>query len=308
MRILLSNIPFARLLLWAAMFAAFPAGSIAGETVRLGVPESAFQGLDPADAKLSLRHIFSMTSFGSYTIDVESFAESDSFRNAVRTNKIDIFPISAIDYLALEDFVRPVTGAVQHGDSPLSRLVLLVRKDSGLNSVDDLSGKKVIFHEGPNYDVAKLWVSKLIRESANANTESFFRDTSKSARNSEVILPVFFGKADACVATKESWQAMADLNPQLGVQLISLAESEAIVGNLIAFHRDFDLDGKDVFVSEMLRFHETESGRQILTVSKAKRMVPFQPEWLDGVREMLENPGRAFAGEGQDENLRGGTE
>ena len=272
------------------------------EPVRLGVPETAFQGMDPVDAKLALRGILRMTALGKHSLEVVSFPDRESFGRAVREKEIDLFPISSIECVELEEYVDPVVATVLHGETPLTNLVLLTRKDHPSKEVSDLKGVDLIFHQGPNYSLAEFWLENIVTQSGGENIESFFASRTKAFRPGEVVLPVFFKKIDACVIAKENWEAMAEMNPQLGEHLKVVAESKNVIGNMIAFHRDFEAEGKEEFIQQMLRFHESKAGNQLLTLSRAKRMVAYQTEWLDGVRALVDSSNN------QDVESKGGTE
>lgn len=279
-----------RIALFVALFF-LQSASLASENLtklRFGILETAFHGVAPSSAKASLENVLNRNTANHFDAKVITFPNHESFSTAVRTQNIDMFLLPSLDYLSLEKYATPVLGTIHYGDSPLTKLVVLTRKDNPIRFLAELKGAEVILQKGVDYDLLKFWLEHITRRTGASNAEMFFGPMSESFRTSEVVLPVFFGRAEACVIAMENWIAMADLNPQIAEQLQVVEESDELIGTVIAFHSEFQAAGMNDFVNHLTNFHKTKDGQHLLTLAKTKQLVTYQPEWINGVRALNE--------------------
>ena len=94
--------------------------------------------------------------------------------------------------------------------------------------------------------------------------------------------------ADLCLTTESEWETLAELNPQLKMQLKAVAMSEPLLTNVMCFHRKYQNGRRKTVVDEMLKMHETLKGRQLLTITRTDRMVAFKPDSLDSLIKLRE--------------------
>jgi phosphonate transport system substrate-binding protein len=120
----------------------------------------------------------------------------------------------------------------------------------------------------------------------------FLNSNSEAPKVSSVILPVFFGKTDAAVVKRYGWETMKEMNPQLAVQLQILTNSISLPDAVICLTQDTrEHPFRDDLIRGTAELHADPQGQQILLLFKTDKMVPFQPQHLDGVRDIIAKSG-----------------
>ena len=102
------------------------------------------------------------------------------------------------------------------------------------------------------------------------------------------VLPVFFGKKPACVVDDGSFDLMKELNPQVGqiLQVVAISDTLAdVVVCLREEHWSSDKLKADT-ITALNELHMDPAGKQICTLFKIDRMVPFQDSQLDTIRKL----------------------
>jgi ABC-type phosphate/phosphonate transport system substrate-binding protein len=87
-----------------------------------------------------------------------------------------------------------------------------------------------------------------------------------STRLSQVVLPVFFGQADACLVTRKGLDAMVELNPQLSRRLKVLLAAPKMVNVFLAFHKNYPLDLRKPVFDRMISLNSKPLTRQVLVL------------------------------------------
>jgi phosphonate transport system substrate-binding protein len=114
----------------------------------------------------------------------------------------------------------------------------------------------------------------------------FGRQT-KEVKAAKVILPVFFGQADACVVPRTSFMDMAELNPQVGEQLRILATSPEVVSSFLCFREGYASRYRPQIEAAIRDLHLSSAGKQVLTVFGCEQIAPFPPTCLQSAYEMV---------------------
>ena len=112
---------------------------------------------------------------------------------------------------------------------PTERYVLLVDSGGFVKSIGDLEGRNICFHKNSRNCLALQWLDTLLVSHGYPTATRLAGRIVRDTKLSQVVLPVFFRKADACVVTRKGFDTMCELNPQLAERLRVLAESREIV-------------------------------------------------------------------------------
>ena len=102
---------------------------------------------------------------------------------------------------------------------------------------------------------------------------------------SSACLPVFFRKTDACVLDAENWDLLKEMNPQVGKKLRVIGTSPTFVEGLNCVqvnHKEF----RDDLLKALLELHADPQGAQLLLVFRSPKLLPADPQLLQGVREL----------------------
>ncbi|NTW36129.1 MAG: phosphate/phosphite/phosphonate ABC transporter substrate-binding protein, partial [Syntrophobacteraceae bacterium] len=106
-----------------------------------------------------------------------------------------------------------------NGGRMTEEYLILVHRDSGMEGVADLRGRSLLVLQNPRMSLATVWLDTLLAQNGLETTPEFCSRVTIVNKLSQVVLPVFFRKSDACVVTRRGFQTMSELNPQVGKQL-----------------------------------------------------------------------------------------
>jgi hypothetical protein len=174
-----------------------------------------------------------------------------------------------------------------HGDRMTEEYVVLVHRDSGMEGVAALRGRSLLVLQNPRMSLATVWLDTLlIQKGLDPSAKSCSGVTSVN-KLSQVVLPVFFRKSDACLVTRRGFETMSELNPQVGKLLRVLAVSPEVVPSAFAFRSDYASPFRDQMLIEMGRLRDSPAGQQILTLLQADRVEEKPISCMAGAFELL---------------------
>jgi phosphonate transport system substrate-binding protein len=219
------------------------------------------------------------------TVDIVDSAAA--IRERLQSHSVELVMMGLVDYMQLENsnLVVPVLtdARTSQGAAPYS-YVVVVNPSSGATSIAGLRGKNLLLCARGSGGTGAAWLELLLSTEKLGRTASFFASIQTPAKPQSCILPVFFGKADACVVDEVNLNLAKEMNPQLG-QLRVIARSRPMIEAVIAVPADPHPYQKEL-IDNMLSLHQDPRGRQLLMVFKTERMVRIQPGDLDSGREL----------------------
>lgn len=221
------------------------------------------------------------------SIEAEIFQELASLRNAVRRNELEVVGLVTEDYFKVEkDGMLDLMFSGEVNDSASIEYLLVVQADSKIRSVRDLKNMRLIEWSGAKMSLAHTWLDVVLMKEGFSATEEFFSTVESSGKLFKVVLPVFFGQADACLVSKDGYKTMTDLNPQLGRALRILNASDGVVPFVTCLRSSFQGSMRDETISAYLEAHNSTEGRQVLTLFKIDRVIPCMPSDLESARSL----------------------
>ena len=196
----------------------------------------------------------------------------------------DLVILSCWDYLHLKTNTGlKATTTIQRGGSKMQELVLVARKDVAFETIADLEGASICMIQNELATLSTVWLETMLGEQDLPDPDSFFGERRRVSKASLALLPVFFGQVDVCVVSRNGYDTMAELNPQLGRDLSIVAESQGLVSIVICVNDKKDGNLKSVLPQALSAFHENAHGEQILLGFRVDRMVPLQASDLEAM-------------------------
>ena len=175
--------------------------------VHFAFSKSMFKDINENDARAAMR-IYSKTigdESGIYTRAGPIYLDgTNAIAEALRRQEIDMISLTAEEYLALE--TQGLSGPYLMStvnQTVTEEYLLLVRNDSPAHTVADLNGHSLIIASDLRASLAPVWLAVLCGQPGLGPVNAFFAKVTTASKTTQVILPVFFGKADACVATRK---------------------------------------------------------------------------------------------------------
>jgi ABC-type phosphate/phosphonate transport system substrate-binding protein len=217
----------------------------------------------------------------------------DALEHALRAKEVDAVGMTLTEFAAIRHEVAFGRILVNQSEGEATeRYVLLAHRDGPVQGLADLSGRSVLFHANPRSCLAEIWLDTLLLKQGRAPVRAFAGNTLGEARLSKVVLPVFFRRVDACVATRRGYDTLCELNPQLARQLVVLAESQEIVPSLFAFRADYHPSFEQTLFTALQDLTKTPSGQQVLTIFQSQRIAEVPVSHLEPALTLLEEHAR----------------
>ncbi|MBF0102940.1 MAG: PhnD/SsuA/transferrin family substrate-binding protein [Desulfobacterales bacterium] len=210
------------------------------------------------------------------------YKDIDSIVMDLKNNKIDLVTTTPINYL---EIAKQANVEIAYGNERKDIRYLLMVNHS-INTIADLQHKKLCIRS--NDQIGFLFINLLLRTNGYKELDTFFDAVIKKSDLSEVILSVFFSKADACVATDTVYQTMTELNPQVSKQIKVIDQSGATINIVSFFRADYPKELKEIVKREIFNLKNNNYSKQVLTLLKIKDILPLNDSDLDNIRDMME--------------------
>lgn len=220
---------------------------------------------------------------------VQIYEDPDNLSKAVDTDQFELGVLSATHFLQIEhpEKLEPkyVAGC---GDEVLQSLLLLVRKDSGITSLEQLKDREILLPVNRYSAVTHYWLETMLMERKLApGKEAYFSAIGTHKKSTCVVLPVFFGKCDACIVCSKTFQVMCELNPQIGRSLIPLEISPPYLASLICMRKDADEELKRKLGIAVSTLHESIDGSQVLMSFHVNKYELYEAGQLNNTKALL---------------------
>jgi phosphonate transport system substrate-binding protein len=142
--------------------------------------------------------------------------------------------------------------------------------------------------DSTNASTGRHWLRTEVMALGAPGPEAFFGRFEVKSKVSQIVLPVFFGRADACVVDRSGFRIMREMNPQVGRRLKVLKESEPYldtiacvrVGGWDAPHYRQDL------IRALEEMDEEPAGQQIMNLFRFDSMKRFEDGHIETLRKL----------------------
>jgi len=268
--------------------------NVGADTVyyRSGFSSRVFINVNQNDA-LALTKILTENVVRESSLSVKSttphfFENFDDIDKSILEEKDDLYILLSTEYLSLKNnhLLEPIVVA-NRNISVYDVYQLIVKKESGIKSLGDLKGKKIIIGESREGDIAHHWLDNLLSKSNLEVKEKFFGEIKILEKSLPALLPVFFGTADACIVTENLVRTAYEMNPQLESELTSIDKSKPLLIAILANRKTLPVELKKELTNGLLELDKTTDGKQILTLFRINGLKPFKIEYLKNVSELI---------------------
>ena len=260
--------------------------------IRAGFTRDSVVGMNAQDMAAALRNLArTLGRKYGYELDMQPqvFERKAEFEASARDGDLQMGIIGTWDFLnlSLGPNAEPAFVYVSH-DHVTGRYLLVTARKGGLNSLPDLKGAELLVLESPSSPLALAWLDTLLEQEKLGPKEAFFKRVELAPKASAAVLPVFFGNRQACLVDQDSFQLMAELNPQIRQALQPVATSPAFVNSFLFLGRKGwpNDQVREEFRKAVLELPLSPEGRQLLTIFKVDRLDPFKEEYLESVLKL----------------------
>lgn len=165
--------------------------------------------------------------------------------------------------------------------------LLLANKSLGITAPKQLEGKDLIIFLNSRTSLAPYWLGISMAESETHLHKDFFTRVTKVSKLNDAVLPVFFNKAAACLVSKNGFETLAELNPQIAKQLDIILQSPEYVPSGLFFRKGYESPIKDRIISDLDEWLVSSSGKQLLTIFQLDNLAIENSSSLKSSLELL---------------------
>jgi len=262
-----------------------------GKALVVAFTPQAFFNVDPRDgigaARVWIRQADRKLEYSSET-KVVYYTTQLEVESALERNEVDILLMIADEFINLRDaFNLTPALSTDYGKRFYDELLLLVREDSGITGVGQLRGKNLRIEGGQKGTIPMRWLNAMLQAKTSSSAREFFGNINEFPKANQIIMPVFFGQADACIASLTSFETMAELNPQISRRLRILEKSPGFVTGIVAIRKDVRNQRRDAMIDALRDMDGDPKGKQVLTIFRLNRLVNFKTEHLASVEKLF---------------------
>ena len=111
------------------------------------------------------------------------------------------------------------------------------------------------------------------------------------------MLSVFFRQDDACIVTRDVFEAMIELNPQVGAELTVLVTSPEFMYGVTCLRKNLDEENQKRLLENAIQLQTYPKGKQILTLFRRDEVVLFKPSYLESIERLVKEYHNLMGGE-----------
>jgi phosphonate transport system substrate-binding protein len=264
-------------------------GAAQDGVLRVGFLRSVFPSVNLDDARIAMQlwaAELAEQMQQERRVEAELYKEASKLLDDATSGHVDVVTMTTTQLLHLGSLQPTMVGVYADGRAT-ERYTLVVRGDSDSVTLAQLRNALCLVHRLGESDLPTLWLDVELGRGGLEPADRFLRLRSVD-RPSQAVLPVFFGKADACVVTDRALETLFELNPQLRQELRVLKSSAEILPTVSAFGTSCSAADRRLIVDFSAAMHTHTQGRQILELFRMNRVVPFTNGLLDGVKELVD--------------------
>lgn len=149
--------------------------------------------------------------------------------------------------------------------------VILVNKDSSINSFSDLKGKSVAMVASPGLAGHMLPMLYLRKNGVNVNKDIKFMNLESFE---SVILNIYLGKCSAGFASLSIWNSFLKRRPELAIKVSKKWQTPAVEGNSLLIRNDASKETISQLKKVILAMHLNDKGEKALADIGYRKFIP----------------------------------
>lgn len=218
----------------------------------------------------------------------------DAIKEQLRASSVDVVAVATDEFAALDLDPSPVEVFLTEVDGDVNEeYQIVVHAESEITGLEGLRGASIFALENHRTALLSYWLEVALLQSGLAPAERFFGKITPANKPTNVVLPVFFHQADACIVTKRSLAMIEEMNPQVGKNLRVLMSSPPLIPSVGFVDPRAAAENEYINLPDVIaHLSESPGGEQFLRLFQgdALRIVPLSA--LDPTLELLAMHGR----------------
>lgn len=213
---------------------------------------------------------------------LEVLSDVDSAAKMFQQKRLHGISLTAVDYLALKEkaSIDPLFISSRRSE-PLDAYVLLVKK--GVASFDallKLPRRRLMIENFGEKNIDQVWLDTVLWDHGKKESKVFFTEIRKADKPTRMVLPVFFGQAEACLVPESLYETMVELNPQIGRRLKVFMRSPEFVRSIHCTTSSLNAELVNAIKKNAIRMGDSVDGQQLMMIFQFKRHFPYEPRYM----------------------------
>lgn len=257
---------------------------------RLIISSSMFQNTKPEDVEASTKILAAeLNKNGNIKAKFEiSVCENEKELLDSLKTQFDILYISPIEYLKLKKKFSIQPTLLSEIDNSYGDIYYLITNKKGnKKTLKDIKDGIIYVLSNSEGQAPSLWLDKILKDNNLPSQNKYFKQVNFDYKTTNVVLPVFFNKADAAIVTESAFNLICELNPKIKNEAIIVLKSKPFPNALFCSDgRSKDEERKNFLLKYLQELHKNNYGKQVLTLYMVDRLIPFKQEYLDNILEL----------------------
>lgn len=243
--------------------------------------------VDPKDAAAAFNTYASELSAGlNIKVVARVYDSPELVIDELQKGKVDLASLTSVEYLRIRNPIGLEPGIVTvRGGKRTTKYLILTHANKGYGKIADLRGKKITLLKDD--DIGPLYLNDALLKLKIGEAKDFFGQIEEKSKASQIVLPVFFGQADACVINDVSFKTMVEMNPQLGKDLKVLMSSPELLVGMGVFRKGISPEFKERIITVAKGLKTQPRGKQVLLLFKMEDLDAVKDSDLAGIRELV---------------------
>lgn len=176
-------------------------------------------------------------------------------------------------------------------------LLLLANKDARIADVRALAGKRIAILAGD--DLSEVYLETLCLRHYQRPCKQVFGSIESVANSNQLMMKLFFRKADLVLSKLNGYETARELNPQIGLTTQEVTRFPLKSTYYGLYSRKVSPDFRERSLKQVPGMHKEARGRQVLEVFKLDRLVIASEQELQPVYALLADYEALRAGSGK---------
>ncbi len=186
--------------------------------------------------------------------------------------------------------IEPIARPVWLDGNSTYRGYIFVRKDSGIENVNDMKNKSLVLVDKAT-TAGYIFQRYYFKYNGINDLENYFSRISFARSHDAAAWAVYTGEADIGGAKNHIFNNLKEEYPDFKEKMVVLAESPEVPSNGLAVRKDLNPALKLRLKTLLLGLHETAEGQEILKNFKALKFVVTTDDDYKVVYDMVEQLG-----------------
>ena len=242
------------------------------------------------DVHLGFNALFnSLLASENIQCEFKDFDKSEYLKESIKNKEVNGMFGSPLEYIQSEIWLTNtylMSGFIN--DHYKSKILILVRKDSEINSIEQLKGKKITAQRGVIQDMGGLYLETILLEKKLPLPSVYFSEIIKTDTSNVALVNLFFNKADVALMSESEFNIAAELNPQMRIQTKVIQASEPYISFVSATSKSVPTEKMEAIKKALLNVEKSNKGRSVLKLLKLDGFKIIGLNELENVRALVE--------------------